>query len=83
MNRQRPHETRSAAAVLVATALLVCGCGSGDSVAGGGRDEVTLAGAYGEVAVQVTDDGIWALDPTAATELLAIGVPTHSARYRS
>jgi iron complex transport system substrate-binding protein len=82
MNRQRPHETRNAAAVLVATALLACGCGSGDSVAVGGRDEVTLAGAYGEVAVPVTDDGIWALDPTAATELLAIGVlPTHSARY--
>lgn len=75
------RRVRGAAAVLATAALLISGCGSGDEVAVGG-EEVTLAGAYGEVSVPVTEDGILALDPTAATELLAIGVtPAHSARY--
>jgi iron complex transport system substrate-binding protein len=74
--------TRRGATVLVVAALLISGCASGDRVAVGAGDEVTLAGAYGEVAVPVTDDGMVALDPTVATELLAIGVtPTHSAMY--
>lgn len=76
------HRTRRATVILVAAALLISSCGSVDSVAVGGGDEVTLAGAFGEVTVPVTDDGIWALDPATATELLAIGVtPTHSARH--
>ncbi|MFF2085961.1 ABC transporter substrate-binding protein [Nocardia sp. NPDC058176] len=65
--------------VLAAVALLLSSCGSGGTGASGDSPSVTLAGAYGEVDIAVTDEKVWALDPRTATELLALGVtPTHS-----
>ncbi|MEU0518321.1 ABC transporter substrate-binding protein [Streptosporangium sp. NPDC006007] len=77
----RRRLARVVAAVAV-SALVLTACGSAGDTAAGQSGRVTLAGAYGEVTVPVTDQKIWALDPSTATELLQVGVrPTHSGRF--
>ncbi|QOC90665.1 ABC transporter substrate-binding protein [Micromonospora craniellae] len=70
-----------AAVALFAFVLTACGSAA-DTPADAPAAQVTLPGAYGDVTVPVTDQKIWALDPSTATELLQIGVrPTHSGRF--
>ncbi|MBU8829758.1 ABC transporter substrate-binding protein [Mycolicibacterium goodii] len=69
-------------APLLVLILVMTGCGSAhyddpDQSAG----TVTVVAANGEVAVPVTDRGIWALDIYSALNLIAVGVvPGHAAR---
>ncbi|MHA6628762.1 ABC transporter substrate-binding protein [Pseudonocardia sichuanensis] len=85
--RSSPTTPRALTA-LVVSALILTACGSGHSpdsgkgTTGGETRAITLVGAYGEVTVPVTDEDVWALDPAAATELLALGVtPTHAGTH--
>ncbi|AYF26822.1 hypothetical protein CSH63_04985 [Micromonospora tulbaghiae] len=70
-------------AAVAASAFVLTACGTAaETSADTPTAQVTVPGAYGEVTVPVTDQRVWALDPSTATELLMIGVrPTHSGRF--